>query len=763
MANNRVEQISDFKLGDIRLLDSFLVNAQNKDISYLKSLDADRLMKGFGEQAGIINKKISLYDGWENTAIKGHTLGHYMSAVAQGYAATQDEELYSICAHIIDELSRFQAADGYLAAIPKTDYEKIAAGNTQGTWVPWYVMHKVLGGIISIYEYTGIDKALEVAKRLGDWIYNENKKLDDEGQKRVLRVEYGGMNDVLFELYSLTKEKKYFDAAHFFDEISLFEKLYKNEDVLDGLHANTTIPKIVGALNHYIVSDEKDRDFYLKTAENFWNMVVESHTYITGGNSEWEHFGTPKILDAERTNCNCETCNTYNMLKLSRMLFKITKDKKYMDFFERTYINAILSSQNPETGMTTYFQPMATGYYKVYSSPENHFWCCTGTGMENFTKLSQGIYFFDDNTLYACEYFSSSVNWEENNVVVTQETRIPETNYSKFTISTDRDKTFTIAFRIPYWTDEFDVKCNKEEVSGNKENGFVYIERTWKNGDVVTISFNIKVGISSLPDNDLVAAFSYGPLVLSADLGDKDMTDSVTGVNVTVPTLNDMTVSSFIKTNSDDFRNHPEKYLVREGEELSFRLLGTDRDDLVFTPHYRRYKNRYGIYFYVVFKDDIRAIEIEKREKENQMLDAATIDSVPVANDQYELSHGMKAENTFSGSNNGKMFRVAFKEGFFSYELKVDKACANVLQVCYISDDSGKAFSIYINDQLLVDEKLNVNSPHTFIKKYYNLPQEVTKYADKVKVTFKASEDMNSAGIYERVRVVKADYLNDVK
>ena len=395
--------LRDIPMSDVELLDTYEQNAFRLEVQYLKKLDADKLLRGFCDIGGV-ESDAEKYAGWETSAIQGHTMGHYLTALSQAYAASGDKQLKETADYIVSVLAQCQNKDtGYLAAIPEEHYIRIEQGNTSGTWVPWYTMHKIISGLIKTYELTSNSQALEVASKLGDWVYGRTSQWDEAMQRTVLNVEYGGMNDCLYDLYSHTKSEKHLSAAHSFDEMTLFEPLYKGEDILNGKHANTTIPKINGALKRYIVLG-KGEEYYLKVAENFWDLVIDNHTYITGGNSEWEHFGEPDILDAERTNCNCETCNTYNMLKLTRELFKITGKSKYADYYENTFINAIMSSQNPETGMTTYFQPMATGFFKVYSSETEHFWCCTGSGMENFSKLGDSICYKDENSIYLIRY-----------------------------------------------------------------------------------------------------------------------------------------------------------------------------------------------------------------------------------------------------------------------------------------------------------------------------------------------------------------------
>ena len=575
---------------NVTLLDSYEQNAFNLEVKYLKSLDADKLLKGFCEIGGI-DLDATKYGGWETSAIQGHTLGHYLTATAQAFASSGDEDLKAITDYMVSVLSKCQAENGYLAAIPESHYEKLESGNTEGTWVPWYSLHKILAGLVSVYEFTENELALEVASKLGDWVYSHTSNWTSETQKTVLNIEYGGMNDALYDLYKYTKSEKHLSAAHSFDEATLFEPLYNGEDILNGKHANTTIPKIIGALNRYTVTGE---EYYLQVAKNFWDIVISNHTYITGGNSEWEHFGESKILDKERTNCNCETCNTYNMLKLSRELFKITGDTKYADYYENTFINAILSSQNPQTGMTTYFQPMATGYFKVYSTPYDHFWCCTGSGMENFSKLGDSIYFYNSESLYVNRFVSSKVSWQEKGLEITQIADLPSVK-----IRVNGSKSAKIVLRIPEWTNNPIVKINGVEFDFKAENNLIILEKEWNN-DTIEYTLPMQITVHKLPDNENAVAFKYGPYVLSANMGTNKMETGVTGVNVTIP-VEDKTISDVLVIENDTVENWLENInenLVKDENELIFTLKGTNQK-LIFSPHYKQHSNRYGIYFHL--------------------------------------------------------------------------------------------------------------------------------------------------------------------
>ena len=734
------ESLEEFSMQNVTLLDKYEQNAFNKEVEYLKSLEPDRLMRGFGDISG---RKINAekYGGWETSAIQGHTLGHYLTAVSQAYATSKDEELKKITDYMISVLKGCQLKNGYLHAIPESHYDQIESGNTSGTWVPWYSMHKILAGLVDVYAFTGNKDALKIASKLGDWVYSRTSKWTPEMQQTVLNVEYGGMNDCLYNLYKHTKNENHLSAAHSFDEMSLFEPLYNGKDILNGKHANTTIPKIVGAINRYTVTGE---EYYLQVAANFWQIVVENHTYITGGNSEWEHFGEPKVLDAERTSCNCETCNTYNMLKLTRALFKATGDVRYSDYYENTFINAILSSQNPQTGMTTYFQPMASGFFKVYSSPFHHFWCCTGSGMENFSKLGDSIYFHNENSIFVNRYTSSRVIWEEKGLTITQNADLPVVT---FTVNGLADA--EIVLRVPDWCkDKPTVKINGEKKLVREKNGFITLDRVWKDGDIIEYEMSMSITIHPLPDNENAVAFKYGPWVLSADMGTNNMNTGTTGVDVTVP-LWDTSLSDTLiveKGTVNKWLRNIEENLVKIGDSLEFKLNGTNQE-LIFSPHYKQHTNRYGIYF--------RLADSGTELPENEEDKYTVIDSLPVGNDQYEFSHNLQSENSTSGSFNGLIYRDALSDGWFSYDMAVDNTVTNYLKVKYFSGDVGRRFKIFVDGEVLADVTLENPYPNNFYDVYYEIPQEMIGDKNKITVKFQAETGSFAGGIFDRISIVK--------
>lgn len=608
--------IRNFSLNEIEITDAYLKNAFLLEQEYLLQLDPDRLLAGFYEIAGKNPKKERYTGGWEDQDIAGHTMGHYLTALAQVVAATGDARFMERLQYLVESLEECQTYSGYLSAFSEDLFDNLEEGKQ--AWVPWYTMHKVLSGLISVYQLAGIPSALSIAIKLGSWVAGRVNRWDDAMKAKVLATEYGGMNDCLYELYKESGKIEFMMAAEKFDEIALFREINNGNDVLDGKHANTTIPKFLGALNRYLTVGENQK-FYLDATKKFFDMVVENHTYITGGNSEWEHFGAPKLLAAELTNCNCETCNTYNMLKLARGLFQVTGDKKYLDFYEGTFWNAIVSSQNPKTGMSMYFQPMATGYFKVFGQPFDNFWCCTGTGMENFTKLNDSIYFKKDNIVYVSMYISSELTDDTIGIRMKVTADLPADSVVKVSIDKKFEGDTVIAFRIPAWNHgAFFVLELGQKVGMEETDGFVYVILDQGRTEL-EVHFTPEVELHSLPDDPDMVAFTYGPLVLSAGLGTEDMVTSVTGVNVTVPTkeVKIKDTLGILQNSVEEWKQNPEKALIRQGTTLNFRLSGTDEDkNLVFSPHYARYEERYGIYWKLIQgkEQEIRMPE-ETREK----------------------------------------------------------------------------------------------------------------------------------------------------
>ena len=708
--------------------DDYCVNAFEKEVVYLKKFDTARLLAGFYETAGLTMKKMR-YPGWESMLIGGHTLGHYLTAAAQAYHNAQIKEadkkiLFGMMKELIDGMLECQKNSkgkpgfvfGAILQDPENvelQFDHVEQNKTNiitEAWVPWYTMHKLLDGIVNMYELTGYEPALTLGSGIGDWTYNRTQTWSEETHRIVLGIEYGGMNDALYELYRCTGKKEHLIAAHMFDEDELFKKVASGEkNVLNNRHANTTIPKFLGALDRYITVGEEAAE-YLEYVKLFWDMVVTRHTYATGGNSEWEHFGEDYILDAERTNCNNETCNTYNMLKMSKKLFMITGEKKYADYFENTLINAILSSQNPETGMTMYFQPMASGYFKVYGTEFDKFWCCTGTGMENFTKLNEAIYFGDEDSIVVNMYFSSKLYAEKMGLTIEQTADLPRSNKVNLKVSGNVPVAGKLKFRVPDWAFGLRVNVNGEEeafiavnesedLRADQDAEYISVEREWHNGDEVVLIFDLKVIAMGLPDCDNAFAFKYGPILLSADLGTEDMQDSKTGVDVTIP-ANKIVANEFLNIQEGsvaDFMANIDSHFEKDVEKRCFTLTGVDQP-LTFHPHYRKTRERYGIYTYFLDQCSDRSDLVKKTERE-KIRQEHMVDVVQPGYGQYENDelHAM-IDNGSVGATGDGTSRYATVRGGFAYRMKVEKGKDHILEMHLLRDDNGKVLKSYLGE-----------------------------------------------------------------
>ena len=652
LTENEMGWTEPFELDKVQILDNYYLSAQKSDIAFLKKMDTARLLAGFRTTAGIDTKGVRPYGGWEDSLLGGHCVGHYLTALAQAVKVTGDKELIEKSQTLIAGLEECQKklGTGFLFGAKvedKEDVEKqfdILEGKKKGeTWVPWYNMHKVLAGLVDTYKYTGNETALLVAEKLGDWIYERVSKWDLKTNQKVLETEYGGMNDCLYELYSYSHNKHHLEAAQKFDEKALFLMAAKGEkNCLDGKHANTQIPKFIGAIKRYNVLKQlgeakQEDEAYLVDAEKFFEMVVKRHSFVTGGISVMEHFRKDYHLDEIRTQTNCESCCAHNMLKLAKELFKATRKKEYADYYETTLRNAIMGAVKTESGAASYFTPMATGYYKTFGEEEpekNMFWCCTGSGMENFTKLGDSIYFRANDTLLVNQYVASKVTWEEKNLVLTQKSDVTKSEEISFVLNALHDKEISdvaIALRIPDWMHgEATIYVNGAEkmtAAGNSE--YVLLERNWEDGDVIMAKYPMSVESVGLLDQDAVFAFRYGPTVLAAKLGKEKMGEATwAGIDLTASLykvvgnecrkdtiaygepkttelLDNETLTIQKETSVNEFVSHIEHYLVRdtESETLSFHLKGTDADTtfengLQFVPFNTLNDERYGIYWY---------------------------------------------------------------------------------------------------------------------------------------------------------------------
>lgn len=786
--------MKELAISEVTVTDPYYANSLDKEIDYLLMLDADRLLAGFRETAGYAAKmpdaerkeymknKQRYPGGWEDALIGGHTLGHWLTAMAQacvnkGTSAEDKAALKSRLDYVIAALKDCQDKtagteyEGYLfgAKLVSTTDLDIQFDNVEknltniGTqaWVPWYTMHKIQAGLICAYELTGSETAYTVAKKLGDWTVSRVSRWSDVTQNTVLGIEYGGMNDCLYDLYAIVKAKegeaaaeKYAEAAHRFDETTLFERINKGtKNAVDGRHANTTIPKFLGALKRYMVlGDEK----YLEYAETFWDYVRNHHSYITGGNSEWEHFGADDILDAERTNCNCETCNTYNMLKMTRQLFMITGDPKYTDYYENTLINAIMSSQNPETGMSMYFQPMAGGYQKVFGEPETKFWCCTGSGLENFTKLNDSVYYQKEKKLVVSQYLASVVTFEEGNMKLTQTGDLTKSETMTFTVHALAEGAVSgeLRLRLPDWlAEDAQITIGGTPYPYETKDGYAVIPADQlSDGAKIGVTLPMKTAAYNLPDGENTYAFKYGPYVLSAKLGTSSQTQSTTGVNVSIPTTKAIPNDKVAIKSADTVKEYMEDIvsnLVKTEGKLEFHLKGTD-NAFSFVPHYSQYKESYAIYWTYSVDEGARGSEAVIREKNAARVQDAVLEGARPGYGQDEL--GFEETGTKSTGSSNPCWRYANAGGSFQYDIKVTEEGDNYLLCAFAKEEDGKTMRITVGDAVIFAGKLdstskdavNINLPASDAVSHYQMrlkiPADVVA-ANKKKSRMEGTEE----------------------
>ena len=455
-----------FSLADVRLLEGPFRQAQERDARYLLQLEPDRLLHNFRVNAGLKPKAL-VYGGWESAepwvAIRchGHTLGHYLSACSLMFAATGDQRFKQRSDYIVTELRDCQDAgkSGIVCAFPDGEaplHDIVDAKRFVG--VPWYTMHKIFAGLRDAYLYTNNPAALDVLVKLSDWAIAHTRNLSDQQFQRMLDTEHGGMNEVLADVYALTGETRFLTLAERFCHRALLVPLVQGRDTLDGLHSNTQIPKVIGFNRLYELTGQQD---YGAASRFFWRTVVAQRTFATGGNGDREHFFPPaEFLQHLGSAKTMETCCTYNMLKLTRSLFALDASAVYADYYERALYNSILASQDPDSGMMTYFQPTRPGYLKLYCTPTDSFWCCTGSGMENHAKYGDSIYFHEADTLYINLFIPSTLAWREKGLTITQTTRFPDEDSTRLHLTSQKPINLTLNIRQPSWCRAMTITVN---------------------------------------------------------------------------------------------------------------------------------------------------------------------------------------------------------------------------------------------------------------------------------------------------------------
>lgn len=465
-------------------------------------------------------ESVRKYGGWESLDcdLRGHTTGHMMSALGLMYAATGCETFKAKGDSIVAILAEVQQAlgpSGYLSAFPEELINRNLRG--KGVWAPWYTLHKILSGLIDQYLYADNRQALDVAVRMGDWAYGKLIGQPEETRRLMLRNEFGGINEAFYNLYAVTADERYAELARYFYHNDVLDPLAEGNSDFGTRHTNTFIPKLIGEMRNYEINAD---ELSLARASLFYDEVTGHHSFATGSCSQKEHFFDTDRMSEFLNGYTGETCCTYNMLKLSRHMFCHDASAASADFYERALFNHILAQQDPETGMVCYFLPLLSGAHKVFSTPEQSFWCCVGSGFESHAKYAEAIYYHTDDELFVNLFIPSELTWKERGLSLVQSTSFPESDRTVLTVGEAPASPLKISLRHPQWCARPVVKVNGKTVkTKSAPSSYITLDRRWRKGDRIEVTYPMTLHCEATPDNPSRAAVLYGPVVLAGDMG----------------------------------------------------------------------------------------------------------------------------------------------------------------------------------------------------------------------------------------------------
>ena len=603
----RASQLASFPLTDVRLLEGPFLEAQRRNERYLLQLEPDRLLHNFRRNAGLA-PRAAIYGGWESQEpwveirCHGHTLGHYLSACAFTFASLGDARFKQRIDHVVGELLACQAAggSGLISAFPDgaTQLEN-SLNDKPFVGVPWYTMHKIFAGLRDAHVHAGSGDALTVLRGLAEWAWTACRNIPDPQLQRMLDREHGGMSEILADVSVLTREPRYLELAQRFVHGQLFMAMAEQRDVLDGLHSNTQIPKVIGYARLHELTGKLE---YRRAAEYFWRIVVQSRSFATGGNGDRELFFPPSEFAQRLPSAKTmETCCTHNLLRLTRALFLRDPSAAYADYFERALYNGILASQDPDSGMVTYFQATRPGYVKLYCTPFDSFWCCTGSGIENHARYGESVYFQDGDSVYVNLFIPSVVRVEKLGLELTQETGFPREETTRLTMRAQRAKTLAVKIRHPAWCATATISVNGRRHTASRTPGsYVEVLRTWRTGDVIEVSLPMTLRTEPLPGVPDIVAVLYGPIVLAGRLGTEGLSpgaDLIENERKSGEMLN-------LPVQVPDWIGPPDRLVAQiersRPEPLSFRARGfADSKEFQLVPYYQIAHERYNLYWRV--------------------------------------------------------------------------------------------------------------------------------------------------------------------
>ncbi len=765
-----IQQVYLFPLSSVRLLKSPFTAAVEANRKYLLDLDTDRLLAPFRREAGLKVRKPQ-YENWESMGLDGHTAGHYLSALSDMVASgedTPDGELRRRLTYMVTELAECQKAapDGYVGGIPgsREFWKQVAEGHIEAfnnKWVPWYNLHKTFAGLRDAYLVAGNPQAREVLVRLGEWTANEVAGLSNEQMQRMLGYEHGGMCEVLADIYAITGDTKFLDLARRFTHQAILEPLENHEDRLTGLHANTQIPKVIGFERIAELSGDRKAD---SAAKYFWENVTGHRSVAFGGNSVSEHFNDPKdfrgLLEHRE---GPETCNTYNMLRLTEQLFTVEPKANYADYYERALYNHLLASINVEHPGYVYFTPIRPEHYRVYSQAGKGFWCCVGTGMENPGRYGQFIYAKAKGGIFVNLYIASKLSDRESGVELTQQTSFPDEEHSHLTLRLNKASAFTLYLRHPAWVKAgaFEVRINGKVIATQSSpSSYEPIHRVWKDGDRIDLHLPMQTTIEGLPDGSNWYAILHGPIVLAWPSGTENQVGlragDGRGDHIAFGPLVPLDTVPVLLTQPSELAQHVTRDTA--AGPMRFRLMDiatpANKAGLPLAPFFRLQDTRYQMYWEVTDKAGLeaRTFRLAEAERKKMARDAATIDSVAIGEQQPEVDHALTGEGMESGIFNDHRWRHG---RWFQYTLTTKGAQSVDLSVTYHGGDSGRTFGVYVNGKLISTEVLVGAKPGQFVEKLYPLSQEVLASAKDNRITIKFSANSGLAGGIYDVRLLR--------
>ena len=772
---------NEFPLGDVILLDGPFKNARDLNIQTLLQYNADRCLAPYRKVAGL-PAKASNYPNWESGGLDGHIGGHYLSVMAMNYAATGNAECKARMDYMISELKACQDANSannsawginYVGGVPNSSamWSKFKTGDFsvyQSAWAPWYNLHKMYAGLRDAWMYGGNEDAKTIFLKFCDWGIDITSGLTDAQMETMLDVEHGGMNEIFADAYQMTGDEKYLTAAKRFSHKDILNPMAAGNDNLDNKHANTQIPKAVGFQR---IAELSGDDTYANAASFFWETVTRNRSLAFGGNSRKEHFPSAAACgDYINEIDGPESCNTYNMLKLTEDLFRANPLVKYVDFYERALYNHILSTQHPEHGGYVYHTPARPRHYRVYSAPNQAMWCCVGTGMENHGKYNQFIYTHQNDSLFLNLFIASELDWRVKGIKIKQETNFPSEEQTKLTI-TEGSAQFKLMIRYPSWVAAGALKVT---VNGNdwpysaEPSSYIQVDRSWTAGDEVEILLPMHNTIVELINVPRYVAFMHGPILLGAKTGAEYLTgliadDGPAGQHPNGPIYPVDKAPIIVE---DDRSEIPDKLVPVEGKPLTFTApelnIVNSENDLEFEPFYQIHDARYMMYWMALTESQYQAFLDSIAENED--MSDRTIDSVAVGDPQSELAHAMQDSNSNTGTYLGEIWRDARNGGYFSYNLKTNGEINLYLMVRYWGNESGnRTFDILIDDVKFKTVNIaGVWNVLDFKNIEYKIPNSKIEGKDTIRVKFQAPSNGYAGSVFY-IRLLRKEGTTDIQ